>query len=586
MSWTVLTHDPRLGVSPGPAGPPVAPPAAGTRVLSFRPPPAGRPHDVRGGLNAMHRLLDLKADHLTCVALETDSSLAPLHLWDIAHTLPVGGTVTMLGDAVAPYLGRSYFTAGLKVAKKDASGVTFEKFAELPAELDRGLDRWSFGIPTGGGDAGGLNTVVKRILELGIPEMEVILCGRPGANFRYWDRVKIVGEDLNRLPVPIAAKKNRLVEHAQYENLCLIHDRVFLPKDFYAGMKKHGDLYPVTGYQSLWFDDQWNLVGKRYSDYCRQLNSGPLGALSQDPTAADVYKPGLLAEMERGGFISCNALRYNQGNYCTGSLYVCKRRVWQACPQDPRLCWQQMEDVDHGLRCNLAGIPHRVNPHGFTQSIYTRPQLLCRGLLHEAPDGRLVTSTNLLEEVWFQRKPMTRISVDEAHRRMLAFAERWMPKLALDIHRAELSARPTNAAIWVRQASIIVYAAAVGYSAEHTERFLADYEKSLIFDTYSDFFRNLLIELFGVHGPMFKDHLAEHAMVLGNMMLFRRRGNLFYESMSEYFPERSRWERFGTWFSAWRMARHGGLIFNHPGGAAEFRTAIQNCTPYREYLEE
>ena len=342
----------------------------------------------------------------------------------------------------------------------------------------------------------------------------------------------------------------------------------------------------MVGFQSLWFDDPWNLVGKRYSDYCRQLNPGPLVGLSADPAAAAVYRPSLFAEVERGGFVSANPMRYNQGNYCTGSLYMAKRAVWRACPQDPALNWQELEDVEFGHRGNRSGVPHRVNPHAFTQSLFTRPQLLCRGLLYETSTGRLTQSVHPLEEVRFRRKPMARLSVDEAHRRLHQFAQKWVPRHDRDVHQADLGQRPTNAYVWARQVGIVVYAAAMGYGAERVAEFIDDYEKLLVFDTHGEMIRRHLLENFGVHGSYGKDLLVEHGTVLANMLLYRRHGNLFYDSQAEYFPEPGKWLERGVRASAKRMARQDGFTFHHPAGRAGYEAAIRNSTPYREYLEE
>jgi hypothetical protein len=588
MRTVHLFHDSRLGVSSGQSGPvPLewSPPQPDATVLSFRP-FHGRPHgDFIPAITATTRLLRDFGPHVCTYALEADSALAPLLLWDIAHALPEGGTVTVAADAQPAYLARAYYRDGLTAEASGPNWTTFRKTAPLPAERDRGLTRWTFGIPTGPGDATGLNAVVKRILELGVPEFEILLCGRPGKNFRYFDRVTVVGEDIVGTPVPIAAKKNRLAESAKYENLCVIHDRVFLPRDFYAAVTQFGDLFPFTCFQSLWFDDPYNLIGKRYSDYARLLNPAPvLSGLG--PAGSDrAFRPGLITEVERGGFISANPLRYNQGNYCTGSLYMAKRAVWLACPQDGRLGWQQCEDVEHGLRGNAMGVPHRVNPFAFTQSLFARPQMPCRELLYETNTGALTKSVNVFEEVRMRRKPLARVSVAGAHEKLHAFLAKWVPRHYQDVFAAEISRPAADADAWGRQVAVAVYGAAVDFGEENVLEFLRDYESHLVYDTFSMWTRRYLLEHFACFGSLAKDALVERGGVLGNMILYRARGNLFYESMAEYFPERTRSLDWGTWLSARRMARHDGTIIHHPGGRPGFLAGIENSTPYREYFE-
>jgi hypothetical protein len=75
-------------------------------------------------------------------------------------------------------------------------------------------------IPTGPEDATLLNVAVKRILELNIQEKEILLCGRPGENFKYWDHVRIVGEDISAPPSKFH-EKEPTCSRGTYENLCM-----------------------------------------------------------------------------------------------------------------------------------------------------------------------------------------------------------------------------------------------------------------------------------------------------------------------------------------------------------------------------
>ncbi|MFH7439462.1 hypothetical protein RA269_28935, partial [Pseudomonas syringae pv. tagetis] len=81
-------------------------------------------------------------------------------------------------------------------------------------ESNDDLDSWTFGITVGPGDATVINAAVKRILEIDILHKELLLCGTPGSNFAYFDKVGIVGEDITAPPVQIGKKKNRLALEA------------------------------------------------------------------------------------------------------------------------------------------------------------------------------------------------------------------------------------------------------------------------------------------------------------------------------------------------------------------------------------
>ena len=588
MSFTRLHHDPRLAAPP-PAGPVPAAwrPPEGARVVSFRPPAAGRPDAEVGTLNATSRLLLPLGERVATYGLEADSQLAPLLLWDIAHALPVGGSVTQAGEFGAdPYLGRAYFRAGLEVAARTATETTFRKVAELPAEAGRGLERWTFGIPTGPGDATGLNAVVKRILELGVPEFEILLCGNPGANFRYADRVRVVGADLNRAPVPIAAKKNRLADEARYENLCLLHDRVFLPRDFTRAVTAFGDLYPIVAFQSLWSDDPYNLTSRRYSDYSRTTHPWASHAIGGADPVSGLYRRELFPELASEMHVFPNALRYHPANFCTGSLYLCKKAVWQVVPQDARLNWSEFEDVEHGTRASAAGVPSRLNPHAFTQSLFARALLVSEWVRYETAAGGLAVSVSPVQSLRFARKPLHKVSKPEALARLATFCRKWLPEHYREGLRPELGRRPDTTAAWQRQVGAAIYGAAIGFGVENVEAFVADVERYLVCDTADVSARRFVVESFAAHGGGARDTLVDYNPALSMAMLLRPQGNLFYDSLAEYFPERTWKLALGTRLTAWRLARHDGATLHTPGGFAGYHAALLNSTPFRDYYEE
>ena len=184
------------------------------------------------------------------------------------HILPLNAKIILIDRIDKPsYLQRSYFTNSLKLIVDQDGRVpacTRKSYAIACREC-KWIDALEFGIPVGPEDASGLNAVVNWILELDMPEKEIILCGRPGANFKYWDQVRFVGEDIKAPPVRICAKKNAIAAAARFENLCILHDRVFLPKDFYQGILRFGDLFPFVALQSIFFSDKHNFLPYRYS---------------------------------------------------------------------------------------------------------------------------------------------------------------------------------------------------------------------------------------------------------------------------------------------------------------------------------
>ncbi|PIJ42142.1 hypothetical protein BOM24_13100 [Tatumella sp. OPLPL6] len=69
-------------------------------------------------------------------------------------------------------------------------------------------------------------------LDLEIPHKEIILCGKPHADFKYFQYVEVIDDEGDGKSNHLTKKKNLLVKSANYENVCILHDRVLLPLNF------------------------------------------------------------------------------------------------------------------------------------------------------------------------------------------------------------------------------------------------------------------------------------------------------------------------------------------------------------------
>jgi hypothetical protein len=259
----------------------------------------------------------------------------------------VGGSIRFIDDPVDTFqLERKYFIDAFRCIERKADSAHFVKEAALPAEAGS-LDEWTFGIPVGPEDATLLNVCVKRILELDVPKKEILLCGRPADNFRYWDHVRVVGEDITAPPVQICRKKNRIAQEARYENLCIIHDRVFLPHNFHEAVQRFGGAFPLTGFQSLYFDDKWNLAPRRYSDFgvSLRLATQTSEGLSRSPASCSPTRIVCLAtriprEASTSSSVRCgNRVRRTRtftGSSSRTSSMANARRRWASRPASTR----------------------------------------------------------------------------------------------------------------------------------------------------------------------------------------------------------------------------------------------------------
>lgn len=387
-------------------------------------------------ISALDRLEEIPAGDVVLSHLDS-SPLGPQLLWDIAHQLETGNTLYIeASDNTAELLSRSYYRdAFCETTLTTAAMRAFTKRKALAAQADRGLEAWSFCIPTGGGDPTALNACVARILALKIPRIEIILCGRPREDFLYWSQVCIVGEDIPAPPIHITRKKNVLAEAARYPNLCILHDRVLLPLNFYEAVQTFGDDYPFTGFQSFWFADTWQAVPRRYSDAGVALADTGMDFLAERRLKHEEISlidrlPKAMRHPERADF-GKEAL--------TGSTYLCKKSVWLHTPQNEALYWQDYEDLEQGFAAAQAGIPSRINPYSMTSTLSHRSIMSIYGAVIGVKRNGQVCLQRAPQELWgFPRRPHLGITRSEARARLCQFAERYIGSSALVSEAASL----------------------------------------------------------------------------------------------------------------------------------------------------
>jgi len=553
-------------------------------VVSFRKNKT-KPDIVKKNFHACERLLDLPVTkNLVLIGLETDSPLAPLILWDLLHIAPINTKIIMIGNlGKQSYLQRQYFKNSLRLLSENSEQQVFEKIAPLPIEKDKGLSRFSFCIPVGPEDATGLNAIVKRILELDVPEKEIILCGRPAQNFLYWDQVRIVGEEIPAPPVRICAKKNALVNAARFENICIIHDRVFLPKDFYQGIRRFGDLFPFVSLQSIYFSDQHHVVPFRYSDYHQVVQkSVSVQGINREGKCSKIFPNGL-AEFEKNKFVFANPCRYTNDNYATGSLYICKKSLWLMLPQDENIFWGEFEDVEHGLRLSAQGVPTRVNPFIFTQSLYARPLLLSYTYQYENIDGD-EKYASFPRIPWMKSyKPAFKISLKVAMKKLRDFVSLYVSvshQVYMVNHLAKI---PKTLKIWLTQVGLSLHLAKVNRDQDSVDKFLRDVERMIFLDQLPYGSHQYLRANFQEHGSNAKNNLFEHYGLWHNLLTGRGcRKKVFYENLQDFFVKRNKKTLVGSFLTACWLRTKNKNLFYHPDGLMGYYRAIINSTPFLE----
>lgn len=556
-----------------------------SNLVSFRGSRKTKPDEVIKNLHAAVRPISMYGEGSYCFfGIQSDSPLAPLLLWDAAHFLTVGQKLTVIEDtAVACYLDRDYFKAGLVAVSRTPTVVTYEKVAKLPAEGDDDLDSWTFGIPVGPEDATVLNAVVKRILEIDIPNKEIILCGMPGNNFAYFDQVRIVGEDITAPPVQICKKKNRLAIEARYNNLVILHDRVFLPKHFGEMVRRFGPRYPLMTLQSMFFDNRVSMHPRRYSDYqmLRAEIAQGLQGVHRSSGATVSVAPSIFTEIEKTGFCIANPMRFNKDiSYPTGSLYVCRKEVWNAFPLADTLVWLEFEDVEHGIRACRAGVPCRINPFGITQSVTSRAIFGGRSNI-EWPNGRLGSTGPKLFSM-LNKKPLINSSAVSAMSKLRNFANKYVKNheaLIIPTGNREMSPRD-----WVELINLVIQESSFGYDLESVRNFIADYEKMVLLEQLPHMQKERMIHQFLIDPAATKQALIISSMEIRLMLHQRPYQSWFYKSLNDYFHL--------NWLSLPGIVISAVSTYANNGKAFYFESlpeavkAIYNSTPFRSYVED
>ena len=134
---------------------------------------------------------------------------------------------------------------------------------------DDSIEKWSFGIITDGSRADWIEGIIDSIRKQNIPKYEIIICGK------YFDRQE---SDISYIPFNerdsykgwITKKKNLIADNAKYENLVIIHDRMYFDDMWYEGMLKWGNCFEVLGVPQLFCE-----TGERFGDWIQVENPLP-----------------------------------------------------------------------------------------------------------------------------------------------------------------------------------------------------------------------------------------------------------------------------------------------------------------------
>lgn len=215
------------------------------------------------------------------------------------------------------------------IAKKTVSTI-------LPHDS---IDKWTFGIITNGKRLDWMKKIIHSIRIQKIPHYQIIICGN------YHDPKE---KDISYLPFTkrddkgwITKKKNLIVQSSRYENICIIHDRVYFDAGWFAGMKKWGNCFDHLSTVQLY-------KGKRTNDWL------------------------LHEELQNVEYSFISNLDYRDWdiNVCQGGqMHIAKRTYLLDTPWNEAYLWGRAEDVELSNRLRDKGHIQRMNPYSIIHTL-------------------------------------------------------------------------------------------------------------------------------------------------------------------------------------------------------------------------
>lgn len=220
------------------------------------------------------------------------------------------------------------------------------------------INRWTIGLVTNGKREQLLEAFITSVIQQGIPEFELIVCGMLSPTFVNW---------IDRLDIPwryiefnerkdlgwITKKKNLICKAARFNNIAVFHDRFILAPNWFKGMQKYGNYFEVLSCTNK--NDQ----GLRISDW--GFISSQFARMQHGTVRFDLLYPYLLDYRD-----------WDFRAYISGGVTLIKKNVWQLCPWDERRHWIEEEDTLLTNRQIFYGIVPRHNPYAEVVSVINK----------------------------------------------------------------------------------------------------------------------------------------------------------------------------------------------------------------------
>ena len=227
-----------------------------------------------------------------------------------------------------------YLSKFSKIVFEEKKGKSlFIALQKTKSQLVKGdsTDKWTFGIITVGKRNEWVRKFISSVREQNIPHYEIIIVGT-------WNDPEVDKKDITYIHFTqkddkgwITKKKNIAFKKAKYNNVLILHDRFYLDKNWYSGIKKYGN-----SWDGIFFP----IIDKNGKEYVHW----------------SVWGHGLLP-------IGYADIRdWGEDYYAGGTFMAIKKSAWIYAPLNEKLFWNDQEDSEHGLRFTKNGFIIRACP--------------------------------------------------------------------------------------------------------------------------------------------------------------------------------------------------------------------------------
>lgn len=203
------------------------------------------------------------------------------------------------------------------------------------------IDCWTFGLVTNGKRIEFVKKTLETIRRLPVKNYEIIICGTYGEKMDA-DTLYINFKEKDDRGW-ITKKKNLICEKAKFENLCIIHDRIYFDSEWFDGIQKWGNYFDVLScpvylpVENKNVFSNWETVGQNWS---------------REDEYKMFHKNGKLDPAD-----------WDKNVYVGGPIILLKKRIWRQCKWNEDLFWGDAEDIEYSQRQHGEGIMIRFNPH-------------------------------------------------------------------------------------------------------------------------------------------------------------------------------------------------------------------------------